>query len=101
MDGIPMISDCGIRKPERYIFRLGSISAAMVMGLACVGVYNSSAKYRSRLAMVLGVAGSAGLALLGSVNIVENWTLHTGEAIFSNTRKVFQKLLVVLLFVDP
>ena len=29
--------------------------------------------------MVLGVVGSAGLALLGSINIVENWTLHTGE----------------------
>ena len=78
IDSIPMISDCGIYKPERYVFRLGSISAAMLMGVASVGVYTSSSQYRNKFGLVLALTGSIGLGVLGSVNIVENWTLHTG-----------------------
>ncbi|XP_011406556.2 PREDICTED: transmembrane protein 150A-like [Amphimedon queenslandica] len=81
IDSIPMISDCGMYKPERYVFRLGSVSAAMLMGVASVGVYTSSSQYRNKVALCLAVTGSIGLGVLGSVNIMENWTLHTVSAI--------------------
>ena len=79
VDIIPMISDCGVMKPERYFFRFGTAVAAAILAITSVGIYLSKSAYQSKLALTLSLLASLSLAVVGIVSQVENWTVHTGQ----------------------
>lgn len=77
VDIIPMISDCGVMKPEQYFFRFGTTVAAVILATGSIGIYLSNTAYQSKLALILSLLASLSLAVVGIVSQVENWTMHT------------------------
>ena len=74
---LPMISDCALYAPEKYIFRLGIVIGSFLIGFLTIGVYYT-AKTRpySKQICLLGVIGSFGLSVVGVVNEHEDHTVH-------------------------
>jgi hypothetical protein len=77
---IPMISDCGSRPPEKYIFHYGCITSSILLSIAGVGIYMTDEKYRYKVTLFTALLGCVGLAGLGSVSLLENLTLHMSFA---------------------
>ena len=76
---VPIISDCGVMKPEKYFFQIGSTISSMLLLVASIGIYLSDKAYQHVLLLFLSVLGCIGLAGLGNANIIENWTAHSGR----------------------
>ena len=77
---LPMISDCAVDPPEKYIFRLGIVIGAMILALNTVVVYKVAGRAfsNSKLSLILGLLACAAFAVVGVVNENENGHLHLG-----------------------
>lgn len=75
---VPMISDCAVKPPEMFPFRLGIVSSALLMALQSVLIFLAGVP-RSRAAMVLGVMGCLALAVVGVVNEQEATKVHSSK----------------------
>lgn len=79
---LPMISDCAVEPPEKYLFRLGIIPGAVALFANVIMVYYAFPDFQLRnLELLTGALASAGLALLTAVNEDEDNTIHTAGAI--------------------
>ena len=75
---LPMISDCAVESPEKYLFRLGLVVGASLLALEVFCVYLADRSYsRNEFCLVIGVAASAGLGVVGVVNEEECNPVHT------------------------
>jgi hypothetical protein len=72
------VGECGIFPPEKYIFRCGIITCAVLLCISCVGVYWSNDGYRCVITLIAALLGCVGLAGLGSVTPIEFALLHEG-----------------------
>lgn len=74
---LPMISDCAVYAPEKYVFRLGVVIGASLIAFQAVATYfaNKDLLLAKPLA-VLGVVAAAGLGVVGVVNEVEDNFVH-------------------------
>lgn len=77
---VPMISDCGVLPPEKYPFRLGIVTSALLMALCSVVIYVAGVP-RSKPAVVLGVAACLSLSITGTINEKEASKIHSISAI--------------------
>ena len=81
---LPMISDCGVYAPEKYLFRLGFVTGSIFIHAESFLLYNADKAFsNSRLSMILSLLSSMGLAVVGVVNEKENQIVHTGTHIAS------------------
>ena len=79
---LPMISDCAVKAPEKYPFRMGIVVGAFLLGFEVVAVYNSDRKYsKDKICLFLGCIASLGLAVVGVVNEKEDNFIHTCESL--------------------
>jgi hypothetical protein len=78
IDIIPFVGECGLFPPEKYIFRCGIITCAVLLCISCVGVYWSNDGYRCVITLIAALLGCVGLAGLGSVTPIEFALLHEG-----------------------
>ena len=77
---LPMISDCGVYAPEKYLFRLGLVTGSIFLHAESFLLYNADKAFsNSRLSMILSLLSSMGMAVVGVVNERENDTVHTGD----------------------
>ncbi len=75
---IPMISDCAVESPEKFPFRLGMVTFALLMALGNLVVYLAAVP-RSKLALVFGVTACMCLAVVGVVNEEEASKVHSSK----------------------
>ena len=75
---VPMISDCAVKPPEMFPFRLGIVTTAMLMALQSVIIFLAAVP-RSKVALVLGVVANFALAVVGVVNEDEASRVHSSE----------------------
>ena len=82
---LPMISDCAVEAPEKYPFRLGIITTAVMLFVNAYLFYFFLNTYElggrkelDKVGLLLAGLASFGLAIVGAVNEVENTTLHGG-----------------------
>ena len=81
---LPMISDCGVYAPEKYLFRLGFVVGASLMAFQVVITYNvNKSSALAKPMAVIAVIASAGLAILSVVNEVENGRIHLSEHFYT------------------
>ena len=79
---LPFISDCAVKAPEKYPFRMGIVVGAFLLGFEVVAVYNSDRKYsKDKICLYLGCIASLGLAVVGVVNEKEDNLIHTCESL--------------------
>ena len=77
---LPMISDCAVQSPEKYLFRLGIVLGASLLAYEVIFVYLADKSYsRNEFCLVIGVAASTGLGVVGVVNEKEWYLVHTGK----------------------
>lgn len=75
---LPMISDCAVLPPEKYLFRLGMVTGAIYLGIDSELLYRADKSFtRSRLGLVLGIISAVGLSVVGVVNEKENNGIHS------------------------
>lgn len=76
---LPMISDCGVYAPEKYLFRLGLVTGSIFLHAESILLYNANKAFsNSRLSMVLSLLSSMGMSVVGVVNEKENNDIHSG-----------------------
>jgi len=85
---LPMISDCAIQAPEKYIFRIGLISSALLLELNSVLMLfflntpefgrNKSVDY---IALYVVSLACFGLSMVGAINEQENNPVHSAAAV--------------------
>lgn len=75
---IPMISDCAVKPPEMFPFRLGLVTSALLIGLVNLSIYLAAVP-KSLLALLFGVTASMCLAVVGVVNEKEAGKVHSGK----------------------
>lgn len=93
---LPMISDCAITAPEKYIFRLGFISGANYMFISSLlyFIYFKSHVERDKqenkssamfvppiVSLILAFVASLAVAVVGAVNEREDMNVHEGAAL--------------------
>ena len=77
---LPMISDCAVLPPEKYIFRLGMVIGSVFLAMDSILIYNADKSYsHSKLGMVLGIVAPAALSIVGVVNEEENNSVHSSK----------------------
>lgn len=77
---LPMISDCAVKPPEKYLFRWGIVIGSSLIALLSVSVYYASkSRPFSKLCCILGVIGPFCLSVVGVVNEVENKIVHDSK----------------------
>ena len=77
---LPMISDCAVYSPEKYLFRWGLVLTAGLFGLQGALIYGANRPYSgSKAALVVGLLGSFCLSIVGVVNEAENNTIHSSK----------------------
>lgn len=77
---LPMISDCAVQSPEKYPFRLGLVIGASLLALEVLCVYMADKSYsRNKFCLVVGVAASTGLGIVGVVNEKECDPVHSSK----------------------
>lgn len=80
---LPMISDCAVKPPEMYIFRLGIAIGAFMIGFQSITVYIANKERPlSKLCAALGTIGSIGLGVVAVVNEKENDHVHSCKCIY-------------------
>ena len=74
---LPMISDCAVRSPEKYLFRIGVVFGASLIGIQSFIVYyaNKDKRY-SFFELLLSLIGSVSVGIVGVVNEQENHLVH-------------------------
>lgn len=82
---LPMISDCGIDAPERYLFRVGLVIAALLLGLDVILSYGAGIGSKNKLCLISGLVSSVGLAIVAVVNLKENVYIHASMNMLLNT----------------
>ena len=76
---LPMISDCAVYAPEKYLFRLGLVTGSIFLHIESILLYNADKAFsNSRLSMILSLMSSLGMGIVAVVNEKENNTVHTG-----------------------
>ena len=76
---LPMISDCAVYAPEKYLFRLGLVTGSIFLHVESILLYNADKAFsNSRLSMILSLMSSLGMGIVAVVNEKENNTIHTG-----------------------
>jgi len=85
---LPMISDCAVSAPEKYLFRIGIITTAghLALGAVCMYFYLHTVtlggtRPTDKVALLLSLFSTLCLSIVGAVNERENDTLHTGSAV--------------------
>jgi len=100
---LPMISDCAVQAPEKYIFRIGMITAASCVFFTSVLFYfyieyKVSRSVADKVALVLAGIASLGLATLAAVNEQEDNAVHsTAAVIFFFGYEVFMVISCIRL----
>ena len=81
---LPMISDCAVAAPEKYPFRLGLITGAVLLEVVIVIVYNAETAVfsKDKKCLVIGTVASVAIGVVGAVNEEENNTVHSSESAF-------------------
>jgi len=76
---LPMISDCGVYAPEKYLFRLGLVTGSIFLHVESILLYNADKAFsNSRLCMILSLLSSMGMSVVAVVSEKENNNVHTG-----------------------
>lgn len=76
---LPMISDCAVYAPEKYLFRLGLVTGSIFLHFESILLYNANKSFsNSRLSMIFSLMSSLGLGVVAVVNEKENNIVHTG-----------------------
>ena len=101
---LPTISDCAVEAPEKYPFRLGIVTGALLLSLEVVAVYHSDRKFsKNKLCLYLGCIASLGLAVVGVVNEKEDNFIHTSKpTVFIHTptvMSIIHSLVYVCIYV--
>jgi len=85
---LPMISDCALLPPEMFLFRIGMISAALLLNINSLLMffYLNSQEFGKRktsdsVGMVIVSIGCLGLAMVGAINEKENNSVHGISAV--------------------
>ncbi|XP_065911033.1 DNA damage-regulated autophagy modulator protein 1-like [Dysidea avara] len=79
---LPMISDCGVYPPEKYLFRLGLVVGSVFLHVESILLYNANKAYsNSRLAMILSLLSSLGMGVVAVVSEKENGAIHGTAAV--------------------
>lgn len=77
---LPMISDCAVQSPEKYMFRVGVISGATCLLANMVMVYNAFPDfYFRKCTLALAVLAAVGMSICGAVDEKENPAVHDGK----------------------
>ena len=77
---LPMISDCAVGSPEKYPFRIGILVGAMALAFNTVVFYKADRAFsNSKLCLLLGLVGAAGLGIVAVVGEKENKAVHSGK----------------------
>ena len=75
---LPMISDCAVKPPEMYLFRLGVVFGASLIALQAVTVYYANKdRPLSSLNAVLALVASISIGIVGVVNEDEDDSVHS------------------------
>eukprot|EP01102_Stenamoeba_stenopodia_P008537 TRINITY_DN2461_c0_g1_i1.p1 TRINITY_DN2461_c0_g1~~TRINITY_DN2461_c0_g1_i1.p1 ORF type:complete len:234 (+),score=50.03 TRINITY_DN2461_c0_g1_i1:158-859(+) len=82
---LPMISDCAVQPPEKYIFRMGMITSANLLELNVVVMYlymNFGQSFSvDKIGLILASVASFGLMMVGAINEQEDNAVHSGAAV--------------------
>lgn len=82
---LPMISDCAVSPPEKYLFRLGIVTGAIFLFIEAKLIYHADKSYtRSTLGLILGSIAALGLSIVGVVNEQENNGIHSSKSYHYN-----------------
>ncbi|XP_019853160.1 PREDICTED: DNA damage-regulated autophagy modulator protein 1-like [Amphimedon queenslandica] len=74
---LPMISDCAVKSPEKYFFRIGVVFGASLIGIQSFIVYYANKdKQYSFFELLLALIGSVSVGIVGVVNEEENPPIH-------------------------
>ena len=77
---LPMISDCAVLPPEKYIFRLGIVIGSVFLAMDSILIYNADKSYsHSKLSLLLGMVGVVGTSIVGVVNEKEDIGVHSSK----------------------
>ena len=77
---LPMISDCAVLPPEKYIFRLGIVIGSVFLAMDSILIYNADKSYsHSKLGLLLGMVGVVGMSIVGVVNEKEDNGVHSSK----------------------
>lgn len=82
---LPMISDCAVEAPEKYIFRMGMITSANLLELNVVIMYLFMNVGRTSPVDLAGLwlasVATFGLMMVGAINEQEDDPVHSGAAV--------------------
>ena len=82
---LPMISDCGVYPPEKYLFRLGLVVGSVFLHVESILLYNANKAFsNSRLAMILSLLSSLGMGVVAVVGEKENEAVHVSKCTISS-----------------
>ena len=101
---LPMISDCAVYAPEKYIFRFGMITTANLLFLNALMMFGflstitPGRRSGDKVGLVLAFISSVGLAIVGSVNEQENNPIHSGISSFKKISQLLYSNSVVFWF---
>ena len=73
---IPLISDCGVQCPEKYVFRIGFVVGGLLMAVQCVTISYLDKGPTRKLSLVVGLIQGCGIAIVGVVSEGENFKVH-------------------------
>jgi hypothetical protein len=73
---VPLISDCGMYTPEKYLFHVASVLSSVALSGSVTIIHVCDEAYHSRKALIVMTMGSIGLLALGSSTMLENPLLH-------------------------
>lgn len=105
---LPMISDCGVYRPERFIFTIGLVISSCFLFLNAVLFYFFLNSYTlngrrsvDRLATLLVFISSLGLCVLATANDTEDPVVHDVSAfVFFGFYLVFMIITTLRLYID-
>jgi len=107
---LPMISDCAVDPPEKYIFRLGIIPGAWLLNINSLmmlyyvhtGYFQLQGTCFDKFAYALVSLGTSGMTIVGACNEDENNTLHTiGAVIFFVCYQIYIMIITIRLYPSP
>ena len=77
---LPMISDCGVYAPEKYLFSFGLVAGSVFVFAESILLYHAEGKIfsNSRISLILSLVASVGMGVVGVVNEKENIKVHLG-----------------------
>ena len=96
---LPMISDCGVYPPEKYLFCGGLITGAVFVFAESILLYHAEGKVfsNSRLSLIFSLVASVGMGVVGAVNEKENLSVHLGTLFIHSHSYVFYANFIMQL----